>query len=630
MTAKEEKIFFEYLRKIKFFSTLGDAVIVKFVNELESIDLNQGQVLFSQGDTSDSLYILVSGKLLASLNTPRGDVKIIGVIDPGETVGELGAISNQPRTLTIRAIEDCKLFKLSKDKFKELAQNYPELLYEMVNFLVSRSQQLIQLLSEKSYRHIAIMPANDEVDYQSFIDMIKIQSERISETSFLIIESEYDSEKLDKLYEIIVESEFQQKGIIFILSNPKTKFSDVCIHKSNTLIIVNEEKEECKHYFDFYLSQIMNSHIKLNDIHLELLLLHKEKKKYYLNTKEWIDNYPFYMCHHLAMHSSEDIERIVRVITGTATGLVLGGGGAKAWAQVGALKALLEKKIALDAIGGTSAGALIGALTIISEDFEDLINKVLSLNHKIQKPFSINNLTIPIISILSGEHGTKIIEEIFGDIQIEDLSIPYFAVSSNLSTYQAAVHRFGPLWEKVRASVSLPGLIPPVVINGELHFDGGLLNNLPVDIMKEGMLYSGRIIAITLSDQGRSNEPPVKYDFPPSLPLGKSILIALGLSAQEYTFPPFFDTFFSSMLLGANNQEYMNSLLADVLISPPLKNLTMLSLEQNQIEVAMQTGYEEASAQLSAIPDLAKIGSDILNLKRASTFLRFLKYINVR
>ena len=85
-----------------------------------------------------------------------------------------------------------------------------------------------------------------------------------------------------------------------------------------------------------------------------------------------------------------------------------------------------------------------------------------------------------------------------------DLWLPYSCVSSNLTRATTVVHRTGPLWRAIRASSSLPGIVPPVVDNGELLYDGGLLNNLPVDVMREEIL-TGSLIAVDV-------EPPVDLE----------------------------------------------------------------------------------------------------------------------
>lgn len=108
----------------------------------------------------------------------------------------------------------------------------------------------------------------------------------------------------------------------------------------------------------------------------------------------------------------------------------------------------------------------------------------------------LGDYTLPIMSLVRGEHLNLVLQRHL-PMDIEDLWLPFFAVSSDLSTSQVHVHDRGPLWKAIRASVSLPAILPPSIENGHLLVDGGVLNNLPIDIMRERM--RGAIIAVDLA-----------------------------------------------------------------------------------------------------------------------------------
>jgi predicted acylesterase/phospholipase RssA len=104
--------------------------------------------------------------------------------------------------------------------------------------------------------------------------------------------------------------------------------------------------------------------------------------------------------------------------------------------------------------------------------------------------------TIPIVSLVRGEHLDRILHDHL-PMNIEDLWLPFFAVSSDLSENQPRIHEHGPLWKAIRASISLPAILPPVLQDGHLLVDGGVLNNLPVDVMRAKM--RGPIFAVDLA-----------------------------------------------------------------------------------------------------------------------------------
>ena len=88
-------------------------------------------------------------------------------------------------------------------------------------------------------------------------------------------------------------------------------------------------------------------------------------------------------------------------------------------------------------------------------------------------------MTIPFLSFKRGGKYSRLVRRFFADTQIEDLWLPYFCVSANLNRAELKIHTTGPLAEAVLASTRAPGIFPPVVMDGELHVDGGLINNVP-------------------------------------------------------------------------------------------------------------------------------------------------------
>ena len=144
-------------------------------------------------------------------------------------------------------------------------------------------------------------------------------------------------------------------------------------------------------------------------------------------------------------------------------------------------------------IGGTSMGALIAAESALGWDAATMARQ----NQAIFGGWR-SDLTFPLLSILGGRRSGARLHASIGDVQIEDLWLPYFCVSSNLSRAEMMVHRTGSLWRSLRASASLPGMFPPVVFDGDLLVDGGLLRNLPADVVRD-LTGGGTTIAVDVS-----------------------------------------------------------------------------------------------------------------------------------
>ncbi len=112
---------------------------------------------------------------------------------------------------------------------------------------------------------------------------------------------------------------------------------------------------------------------------------------------------------------------------------------------------------------------------------------------------SVKDATFPFLSLFAGRNGSRAAREIYDDWRVEDLPIGFFAVSTDLLRAEEVIHRRGPLWAAIRASASIPGAFPPIAIDGRCLVDGGVINNLPIDVMAR--LSPGRIAAVNTSKE---------------------------------------------------------------------------------------------------------------------------------
>ena len=189
---------------------------------------------------------------------------------------------------------------------------------------------------------------------------------------------------------------------------------------------------------------------------------------------------------------------------------MLSGGGARGFAHLGVIKALREAGFEIDAVGGTSMGAVIGAGLAADWSTEEMIEV---FRQAFYDTNPLSDWTLPVISLVSGRKQSRLLQDSFGSRDIEDLVLPYFCVSANLTTGAAAVHRTGPLWYWLRASTAIPGIVPPLMHHGEVFVDGGVINNLPVDVMRE--MHRGEIIAVDIGSDYRLKSKFDESELPP-------------------------------------------------------------------------------------------------------------------
>ena len=185
--------------------------------------------------------------------------------------------------------------------------------------------------------------------------------------------------------------------------------------------------------------------------------------------------------------------RIARLIAGEPKGLVLSGGGARGFAHLGVLRALEEAKVPIDVVGGASIGAIIGAGYAAGWSISEM-TQVYRSSFIAENPLS--DWTLPFVSLVGGRAVSRLLKEAYGRRDIEDLVLPYFCVSTNLTAGRSVVHRSGRVWKWLRASAAIPGVLPPVFQGGQVLVDGGVMNNLPVDVMRDGLVAD--VIAVDI------------------------------------------------------------------------------------------------------------------------------------
>jgi predicted acylesterase/phospholipase RssA len=329
-----------------------------------------------------------------------------------------------------------------------------------------------------------------------------------------------------------------------------------------------------------------------------LVILHEaELSATPINTQHWLEKENFTLHHHVRYKNSTDFQRLLRFIIEKPNGLVLSGGGTKLWASVGIIHALETLKIPIDVIAGTSAGAILGGLWSLSQNHETVKELAHLITTSFDNLFKLNNLSYPILSVNNGRKFTESLQSVFKDINIEDLWLPNFYICCDLSTGEELCLSRGPLWKALRASSSLPLIFPPVVNNGHLYVDGGLLNNMPVDQMRNRICQSCFIIAVDLS------VPPFQsnYNFPPIISFTTGLGARLKLQNKDYIYPPLLETFLNSLLIGSSSKTEKNGLIADVLLKPDISKFSMIKINKNNIADLIKDSFQFAINELENI-----------------------------
>ncbi len=596
----ETKDIRDILLSSRIFSSLGTDADARLIGKFTQVELAQGRILFYQGDPSESVYVLVAGKLSAEVTESTGESRILGHIDPGETVGELGALSSEPRSLTIRALKDSHLLRLKTEDFLDICHHYPAVMFAALQPIITRSKSIIQMISAaKNIRHIVVVPASKQVSLQNFFEKIAVHSEDFRRMTLF---SDYQPEFRDpnmslagvnEMISRMVKSRKASHRHIYILRSFDSPLAKACLSKADKIYIAafgDSHPEIDSHVLDKITSRRL--HLRADPV---LLLLHHKNTDQPSNTSAWFALADFSFHHHVRLDKTNDIQRLLRFMRGKAVGVVLSGGGTRGWAHLGAIRAIRESKIPIDIIGGTSAGAVVAACYAMNQSYDEMHEKFYNIVFSSRKSIALRSLTWPVISLFNAKKFTQAQQEAFGQKMIEDMWLAFFCVSCNLSNNSEAIHRTGMLWETIRASTSLPGIIPPMLLNGDIHLDGGLLNNLPVDVMREYIGHKGKVIAVDLNSFAPHAE---KYRFPPVLTFTEAFLSRFGLGKSKYKYPSFIDTFLRGIFVGSLAKGKQNALAANVFVNLDLSRFKLLHSNPEEAGKLIEIGYTETMRQL--------------------------------
>lgn len=569
-----------FLKTTKLFSSLNESVLKEILKKMEKIHLKKNKILYRQGSMSDSFYILVQGALLVTVKIEKNGQKFNHEVIPGETLGELGALSHEPRTGTVKAIEDSLLLKIPSRVFVEFSRDYPSISIDLINTLFVRSKEFINLISsgEIQRKHIAVIPTNNSFNSNPFLHELEKQLKQFADITLL-------SEQSTELQKEIEKSEKEKKTIIYLVQNPHSQLAKFCFKKIEMLYLVADGESE-PHIESFILKKINENKYRIKP---ELVLFYKDQSQP-RNTAKWLKLARFNLHHHIRTALLKDFQRLTRFIRGQAVGVVLGGGGLRSWAHLGALQALVKAEIPIDAIGGTSAGAIVAGFYALHESIEDSSHALEQLADITRETIALKNITWPAVSVFNGRDYTNKLKKMF-KTKIEDLWLPFFCVSCDLSNNKQIIHRKGLVWKAIRTTTAVPAVFPPMVVKGKLYLDGGILNNLPVDVMKKIIGNSSTIAAVELT---HNNIDLHEYNFPPILPFWKTFLAKMRFTYKDYKFPGLIDTFLKALLAGSSAKQNENSVMADILITPDLSRFSLLNVKKEQYQELIQLGYDEA------------------------------------
>jgi len=584
------------------FADLNPAATAQLLAELQFVHLPGGTVLFHAGDPGDAMYVVLSGRLRALLQGLDGSSEALRELSHGDSVGELALLTGEARSATIRAIRDTELAALSRSSFERVIQSDPTLIRRIAVQLAARQRAgSDKTASGRNVRTIALLPVSAAAGVHHFgaalADALASigATKRLDGNSFKSANGadicagrgngSYDAELAVRLDAI----EASHRMVVYQADAEITPWTERCVRQADLILVVDQAgsgaaEATLARVREFFAASAVSARV-------ELVLLHERGELDPASaTLTRLAQLGAATHHHIVPSDADDLARLARLLTGNALGLVLSGGGARGFAHIGVIRALYERGMPIDFIGGTSMGAVIAAQYALGWDWQTMasVNRDEWPRCEPQK-----NYTLPLVALNSARRMDQMLRRMFGLAAIEELRRNFFCVSTNLTSAAAKIHRQGLVWKAVRASMSIPGIGPPAIENGEILVDGGLVDNLPVETMKN--LCPGKTYAVDVSEQvefaSRLKESYTVSGW-------KLLWQQLNRGAEKPDIPNIFNTLYRTTAVAGIRAIEAARARADLCFEPPVKQFGVF--DWKSVEQIIDAGYRYALGKLEA------------------------------
>jgi NTE family protein len=504
-----------------------------------------GEWLIREGDDAEDLYVVLRGRLRAVAGI-EADGRTLRVLGPGAAIGELALLTGSVRSASVQAVRDSTLLQLGRGRFDELMERDPR-------FAAAVARELAAQLQASG--GLAPPPARPALIALRRLDPgVPLDALASSLAHALSAYGPVEVLRADAAGTSAVErAEDENAHVLLVDEAGAGLWSDLCARQADRTLLVA-------------IAESPPPGGASPDADLVVLgpspggalgaLLDAVRPRAH---------------HRLASTEPSDpgAGRLARRLVGRALGVVLSGGGARGFAHIGALAELEADGIEIDRYGGCSMGSFIAAMAAAGWSPHDIRDRC---HEELVRHSPFNDYTLPRVALIRSRKAARMFDRLFGEMTIEELAKPLFTVSADLLSSRLVVHRRGSLTEAVGASMSIPGLVPPLSRSGRLLVDGGVLNNLPIDAMADS--EEGPIVAVDVVrrlEASAVDEPPL---------------------------PSIMETLSRATVLGSVERAERNRELALLVITPETQDIPLRDFRA--LDRAVEAGRTAARAALDA------------------------------
>jgi NTE family protein len=563
------------LQHAPLFAELDTKSLMAVEHQLTLLVLPGGAPLFRQGEAADAVYLVASGCLgvFRHEDAEGEEPLLIAEITPGNIVGEMSLLSESERTRSVAALRDSEVWRLARADFDSLTAVHHEVLPTLMRYVAARNA-VPPGKRRRQPRTFAILPSGPDVPAARFAVLLASALGRIGNQVQLL-----GSDSLGQEPEWFARCEMESSFVLYRADPTLTPWTELCLRQADCLVVVRSADSDLPTKLPFEIEMARAGAVFHR--RRELVLLHEGHEPAPGSTAPLLAGGLYGQHHHVRLDLHADIDRLGRLLTGHAVGLVMAGGGARAFTHIGVVKAMRASGVPIDLIGGTSMGAIVAAGVAARWTDEELVTR---FRRSFVDANPLSDYTIPAISLFAGRRVAALLRAAFDEMDIEDLALPFFCVTANLTTSKADIHTVGRLWRWLRASVSIPGVLPPFNQAGEVHVDGGVIDNFPVRAMRR--MGRGVTIGVDIDTGGAlaagadAMEPWSAWQFFRRL---------LWKRDETLPIPSIVRILLRSALVASTERAQEDRAIADMLIVPPMNHIDLL--DWTSFDSAVEVGY---------------------------------------
>jgi NTE family protein len=591
------------------FPGMDQETLHDILNTVQWVHLGAGDVLMEQGEPGDAAYLTVSGRLRVYVKPDGGEPRMVRELGRGEITGEISLYTDAPRSATVVAIRGSWVARLDKDHFRALVARNPQVSIALTRKIIERLQTQFDRRPLPPPVALTLLPVTSGVDRFAFAQRLTDALRPYGRACWVdaasvrpaasVADRQDDAPSTFDTSVVLEDLEADHDFVLMVADAEPNEWTRLCIDQSDeVLLLADATQPPAIHAVE---SALMLNRVPRSVAAETLVLLHPATTRSPVGMRRWVDRRPVTGHVNLRPELDSDVSRLARLISRNAVGLVLAGGGARGFAHLGIWRALEEMGIEIDCVGGTSMGAVMAAAIAADRDIPETIGVV-------KQAFKTNPTgdfsLLPLISLIKGGRVRSVVERSItslmgGPVDIVDLWKGYFCIASNYSQGREAQWHKGDLGRSLRASIAIPGALPPVVMDGELYSDGGTFNNFPADVMRD-MRGVGKVIGVDLSARSAR-----RLEFE-EMPSAWQVLIDRWRprSKRRYRVPSLVSYLLNVSILYSVSRQSESRRQTDLYFNPPLSQFGFL--QWSRFSAIVKQGDAHAREVIGALSPAEK------------------------